>query len=70
MGLRAATQAIQTAKTSACRGRRRSATAAVFHRRYTDAGRGQPIWNAIKTVPGWQQDIVADTGALGGAGGV
>jgi nucleoid-associated protein YgaU len=27
------------------------------------------IWNAIKTIPTWQQDIVADIKVTGGAGG-
>jgi nucleoid-associated protein YgaU len=27
------------------------------------------IWNAIKTIPTWQQDIVADIKMTGGAGG-
>jgi nucleoid-associated protein YgaU len=27
------------------------------------------IWNAIKTIPTWQQDVVADIKVTGGAGG-
>lgn len=27
------------------------------------------IWNAIKTIPSWQQDVVADIKVVGGGGG-
>jgi hypothetical protein len=40
-----------------------------FHGTVQTRIRQTPIWDAIKTVPTWQQEVVADIKAVGGAAG-
>ena len=58
--------AIQTSKDCGCRARRKSGTASCTSRepsiRRSEANK---IWDAIKTIPDWRNEIVADIKATG-----
>ena len=69
MGLRDKySYAVQTAKRpDGCRARRKSATASSTSRaRPQTQEEANKIWDAIKTIPDWKTEIVADIKATGG----
>jgi nucleoid-associated protein YgaU len=70
MGLRDKySYAIQTAKNLRMQGSADERDGKLyFHGTVQTQDEANQIWNAIKTIPDWQQDIVADVRATGAAG--
>ena len=62
--------AIQTAKTLGMQGSADERDGKLhFHGTVQTQDQANKIWDAIKSIPTWQQDVVADIKATGGTGG-